>query len=220
MTRATRIAIALLILPGLMFAAAAAQAHPHAWIDLQVTLERDADGRITHMRHQWRFDPTYGQYLYDDAQQHQPGASAEQRLQGLAREIHANLAEYEWYSHVEAGEDPVAVKPAGPASMAREDDLLFLRFRLALEQPVDAAATPLHYQVYDPTYFIEILHEEAGGTRILAADGLIAADCHAERTRPRPDPAMVARAMALDYGASAEYDLGKHFAERITVRCG
>lgn len=220
MTRATRIAIALLILPGLMFAAAAAQAHPHAWIDLQVTLERDADGRITHMRHQWRFDPTYGQYLYDDAQQHQPGNSAEQRLQGLAREIHANLAEYDWYSHVEADDAPIAVKADGDPAMAREDDLLFLRFRLALEEPVDPALAPLRYRVYDPTYFIEILHEEAGGTRVLEADGVAAAACHAERTRPRPDPAMVARAMALDYGASVEYDLGKHFAERITVRCG
>ncbi len=194
-------------------------AHPHAWIDLAITLERDADGRITHMHHSWRFDPTYGQYLDEDAQEHQPGDTPEQRLQAMAREIHANLSEYHWYSHVEAGGEPIAVTPAGAATMAREDRTLSLRFRLALEQPVDPAVTPLHYKVYDPTYFIEILHQQPHGTRILGPGGLAAPGCRVELTQPRPDPAMVARAMALDYGATAEYDLGRHFAEQVRVRC-
>ncbi|WP_018138112.1 MULTISPECIES: DUF1007 family protein [unclassified Thioalkalivibrio] len=203
----------------LLLVSAPVQAHPHAWIDLEITLERDGEGRITHMLHRWRFDPTYGQYLYEDALAHQEGATEEEKLQALAREILGNLEEYEWYSHVEAGGRAVDVAAEPDPSMRMEDGLLFFRFRLALDEPVDVGSETLAYKVYDPTYFIELLHEEPAGTRIVEADGLAAAGCSAELERPRPDPQLVAKAMMLDYGATVDYDLGRHFAERVTVRC-
>lgn len=212
-------ALPALLLVALVLLPLVGQAHPHAWIDLRISFERDADGQITHMLHHWRFDPTYGQYLFDDAQEHQPGDTPEARLQGLATEILDNLAEYRWYSHVRAGDDAIAITAAAEPRMAMEDGLLQFRFRLELGQPVDPAAVPLEYQVYDPTYFIEILHQAPHGTRIVDAHGLVDANCEARLERPRPDPALVARAMALDYGATVEYDLGRHFAERVTLRC-
>ncbi|WP_028485044.1 DUF1007 family protein [Thioalkalivibrio sp. ALE17] len=215
---ASRIFPAILILMALLLPAAA-QAHPHAWIDLRVSFERDATGQITHMLHHWRFDPTYGQYLYDDAQEHQPGDTPEARLQGLAREILDNLDEYRWYSHLQVADDAIGIAAAAEPRMAMEDGLLHFRFRLELETPVDPAVAPLEYKVYDPTYFIEILHQEPHGTRIVDASGLVDATCQVRLERPRPDPAMVARAMALDYGASVDYDLGRYFAERVTLRC-
>jgi ABC-type uncharacterized transport system substrate-binding protein len=204
---------------GLVFAGALAQAHPHAWIDLEITLERDHQGRITHMLHRWRFDPTYGQYLYDDAQEHQEGTTSQARLQGLADEILDNLEEYDWYSHPVAGDREIGVRAAGSPAMHMAEDLLFFRFRLALEEPVDASAEPLQYKVYDPTYFIEVLHEQPVGTRIVEPDGRAARHCRAELERPRPDPSLVARAMALDYGTNVDYDLGRYFAEIVTVVC-
>ncbi len=215
---AGRIFPATLILMALLLPVAA-QAHPHAWIDLRVSFERDATGQITHMLHHWRFDPTYGQYLYDDAQEHQPGDTPEARLQGLAREILDNLDEYRWYSHLRVTDDTIGIAAAAEPRMAMQGGLLHFHFRLELETPVDPAAAPLEYQVYDPTYFTEILHQEAHGTRIIDAAGLVDATCQAQLERPRPDPALVARAMALDYGASVDYDLGRYFAERVTLRC-
>ncbi|WP_019625126.1 DUF1007 family protein [Thioalkalivibrio sp. ALJT] len=214
-----RILAAILILTALLLPAAV-QAHPHAWIDLRIDFQRDADGQLTHMLHHWRFDPTYGQYLYDDAQEHQPGETPEARLQALADEILDNLDEYRWYSHLQVEDERVDLAAAMEPRMTMEDDgLLHFRFRLQLQTPVDPAAEPLEYKVYDPTYFIEILHQEPHGTRIVDAAGLADATCRARLDRPRPDPAMVARALALDYGASVDYDLGRYFAERVTLRC-
>ncbi|WP_018871761.1 DUF1007 family protein [Thioalkalivibrio sp. ALJ16] len=213
-----RTVFAILTLTALLLPAIT-QAHPHAWIDLRIDFQRDADGQITHMLHHWRFDPTYGQYLYDDAQQHQSGDTPEARLQGLADEILDNLDEYAWYTHLRVADESLAIAAASDPSMEMDAGLLHFRFRLELERPVDPAATPLEYRIYDPTYFIEILHQEPHGTRILSASGLADATCRAELVRPRPDPALVARALALDYGASVDYDLGQHFAERVTVRC-
>lgn len=204
---------------GLVFAGALAQAHPHAWIDLEITLERDHQGRITHMLHRWRFDPTYGQYLYDDAQEHQEGTTSQARLQGLADEILDNLEEYDWYSHPVAGDREIGVRAVGSPVMHMAEDILSFRFRLALEEAVDASVERLQYKVYDPTYFIEVLHEQPVGTRIVEPDGRAARHCRAELERPRPDPSLVARAMVLDYGANVDYDLGRYFAEIVTVVC-
>lgn len=217
--RSSLYAILAMGLVWLLLASAPLQAHPHAWIDLEITLERDGEGRITHMLHRWRFDPTYGQYLYEDALAHQEGATEDEKLQALAREILDNLEEYQWYSHVEADGREIGVDAAPDPSMRMEEGLLFFRFRLALDEPVEVGSEHLEYKVYDPTYFIEILHEEPAGTRVVEADGLASADCRAQLERPRPDPQLVAKAMMLDYGASVDYDLGRHFAERVTVRC-
>ncbi|WP_018142263.1 DUF1007 family protein [Thioalkalivibrio sp. ALJ7] len=203
----------LVLLPGTL------QAHPHAWIDLEITFERDRDGQLTHMHHNWRFDPTYGQYLYDDAQEHQEGTTSEERLQALAAEILGNLDEYRWYSHIKAGDETIGIAAAEEPRMAMEEGLLHFRFRLELSQPVDPKARDLEYKVYDPTFFIEVLHREPHGIRVVDAAGLVDAACETRLERPRPDPAMVARAMALDYGASVDYDLGRHFAERVTLHC-
>lgn len=207
------------VLAALVLLPAGVQAHPHAWIDLRISFERDGEGQITHMLHHWRFDPTYGQYLYDDAQEHQSGDTPEARLQGLATEILDNLDEYRWYSHLEVAGEALGIAAAADPRMAMDAGLLHFRFRLELEQPVDPTDEPLAYRVYDPTYFIEILHQDPHGTEILDASGLVDATCQARLERPRPDPALVARALALDYGASVDYDLGRHFAERVTLRC-
>lgn len=209
----------ILIFMALGLLPVAVLAHPHAWIDLRISFERDANGQITHMLHHWRFDPTYGQYLFDDAQEHQPGDTPAVRLQGLAGEILDNLDEYRWYSHLQMADEAIEIAAAGNPRMAMEAGLLHFRFRLELAEPVDPAGAALEYKVYDPTYFIEILHQEPHGTRIVDASGLVHATCEARLERPRPDPAVLARAMALDSGASVDYDLGRYFAERVTVRC-
>ncbi|WP_019589912.1 MULTISPECIES: DUF1007 family protein [unclassified Thioalkalivibrio] len=191
-----------------------AAAHPHAWIDLEVDFERDANGQLVRMHHLWQFDPMYSEYLHEDALAHQEGDSDAERLNALAREILDNLEEYDWYTHFEAEGHAIEVRPEGEARMEKDGDTLEYRFTLALEGAPDPARTPVDYRVFDPTYFIEILHPDERPPRVRGAP-----ECEAEVDRPRPDPAMVARAMALDYGAEPEENLGRHFADRVTLRC-
>ncbi|AGA31933.1 protein of unknown function DUF1007 [Thioalkalivibrio nitratireducens DSM 14787] len=191
------------------------QAHPHAWIDLDIELEADTEDRVVAMAQTWVMDPLYSRYLYDDAMEQFEGDTPEAKLAGLGAEILDNLAEYDWYTDIRAGDHRIRARPDGGAELVLQDGRLRFRFRLALDQAVDPRARQLRYRIYDPTYFIEVLHDTDTPPRLELSTG----SCHMEVQKPRPDPVVVARALALDYGQTGEPDLGRHFAEHVTVRC-
>jgi ABC-type uncharacterized transport system substrate-binding protein len=195
--------------------AAPVQAHPHAWIDLEIQLEANAGDAVVVLDQTWIIDPIYSRYLYDDAMTQFEGDSPEEKLANLGAEILENLAEYDWYTELYADQTRILVYPEGSPELIMQDGQIRFRFRTRLAEPVDPRTHVLRYAIYDPTYFIELLHHAESPPRLSLSDGPCAMDV---RT-PRPDPAVVARALALDFNQTGEADLGRHFAERVTVRC-
>jgi ABC-type uncharacterized transport system substrate-binding protein len=195
--------------------ASPASAHPHAWIDLDILLEANSEDAVTVMEQTWIMDPVYSRYLQEDAMEQFEGATPEEKLANLGAEILGNLEEYDWYTELYAGDRRVPVRPDGKPSLWMQEGQLRFRFRARLAEPVDPRTQVLRYAIYDPTYFIEILHHEASPPRLQ----LSTVACRADIRRPRPDPAVVARALALDFNQTGEADLGRHFAERVTILC-
>ncbi len=193
-----------------------AGAHPHAWIDLDILLEANPQDEVIAIVQTWILDPTYSRYLHDDAMQQFTGSTPEERLAELGREIVDNLAEYHWYTEVYADERRIGAEPDGaPPEVTLEDRQLHLRFRLVLTEAVPVQSQTLRYAIYDPTYFVEVLHAPQAPPRLTLNQGL----CRVDIRKPRPDPTIVAKALALDFNQTGSADLGRHFAEQITVHC-
>ena len=190
-------------------------AHPHAWIDVVVVFVTDPNDEVTAMEQTWIIDPTYSRYLHDDAMQQFEGATPEEKLANLGVEILDNLGEYHWYTEIHADDRGIAVQPEGLPQLVMHDRQIRFQFRLTLSEPVNPRTQTLRYAVYDPTYFIEVLHEPATPPRLELSTG----PCRLDILKPRPDPMIVARALALDYNQTGEADLGRHFAEQITAHC-
>jgi ABC-type uncharacterized transport system substrate-binding protein len=91
-----------------------------------------------------------------------------------------------------------------------------MTFTLRLAEPVDPAKDHLTYAVYDPSYYIEILHIEAPDAITLMG---ATERCSHELIRPNPAAEAVALAAALDQAATAEQGFGALFAERVHIRC-
>ena len=195
--------------------AAQAIAHPHAWIDIVIVFETNPEDEVTGIAQTWIIDPTYSRYLHDDAMEQFEGATPEEKLANLGAEILDNLGEYHWYTEVHADDRGIAVRPEGPAELVMRDRQIRFQFRLRLAEPVDSRTQTLRYAIYDPTYFIEVLHEPATPPRLELSTG----PCRLDILKPRPDPMIVARALALDYNQTGEADLGRHFAEKVTAHC-
>jgi ABC-type uncharacterized transport system substrate-binding protein len=198
-----------------LWSAPQAIAHPHAWIDVVVVFETNSKDEVTAMAQTWIIDPTYSRYLHDDAMAQFEGATPEEKLANLGAEILDNLGEYHWYTEVHADERGIAVRPEGPPELVMRDRQIRFQFRLTLAEPVDPRTQTLRYAVYDPTYFIEVLHEPTTAPRLELTTG----PCRLDIVKPRPDPMVVARALALDYNQTGEADLGRHFAEKVTAHC-
>jgi ABC-type uncharacterized transport system substrate-binding protein len=213
--RARTVAWLLTILCLWLWFAPQAIAHPHAWIDVVVVFETTPEGEVTAMEQTWIFDPTYSRYLHDDALSQFEGATPEEKLANLGAEILDNLTEYHWYTEVQADDRGIAVRPKEPPELVMHDRQLRFQFRLTLAEPVDPRTQTLRYTIYDPTYFIEVLHEPATPPLLELRTG----PCRMDILKPRPDPMIVARALALDYNQTGEADLGRHFAETVTAHC-
>lgn len=196
-------------------AAAPSMAHPHAWIDMIIVLQTNANGKVDAIDQTWVIDPTYSRYLYDDAMEQFEGTTPDEKLANLGAEILENLAEYHWYTEVHADDQSITVQPEGESRLFQENRQIHFQFRLLLDVAVDPRTSRLRYAIYDPTYFIEVLHDPATPPRFESDAG----NCRLEIRRPRPDPVIVAKALALDFNQTGDADLGHHFAETVTAYC-
>lgn len=190
--------------------ASPALAHPHAWIDTSEEVVFDAQGRVVAIRERWLFDE-----FYTAATVKFSGKG--NNVAALIDKIMHNLSEWNYFTRVYL--DGHEVKLGNPLTQAGEMDghRLVMTFEVPLEKPVAPDKAVLTYAVYDPTYYIEMLHAEISHPVTLS--GGAPTGCTARVVQPNPDPKAVARAAALDQTQSGGNGLGVNFAETVEIRC-
>ncbi|MBR9902469.1 MAG: DUF1007 family protein [Gammaproteobacteria bacterium] len=196
-----------------------AHAHPHGWIDLSVRVITDDQGVVSGLHQTWRMDPFYSLVVFEELQQVE-GASLEQGLDQLGKEIRDNLAAQHYLTEVRINGERQALGEVSEYTAMERDGRLTFMFILPLETPQPLTDALLSYQVFDPTYYIEVVHEEAGGQP--RDDALILHGepaCELAILPADPDPELVMQAALLDKDESGEPGLGRYFAETGQVDC-
>ncbi|QFU02198.1 hypothetical protein FIU83_11145 [Halomonas sp. THAF5a] len=194
-------------------------AHPHGWVDVSVRVQVDERGRVEALQQRWRLDPFYSLLLLEELQSAEGDAPMEARLDQLGVEIRHNLAPQHYFTHVTQDGEAVALGEVEHFTTLARDDRVELMFRLPLAEPLPLGQAPMRYRIYDPTYYLEVLHEAEGDTPRPDALEVTGADCEARIIAAEPDPARVAEAARLDRDAQAPEGLGRFFAETGEVRC-
>ena len=196
-----------------------AYAHPHGWIDLSVRLITNDEGMLTGLHQTWRMDPFYSLVVFEELQQVED-ASLEQGLDQLGKEIRDNLAGQHYLTDVRIDDAPQALGEVSEYTALERDGRLTFMFILPLETPQPLAGSLLSYQVFDPTYYIEVVHEEQDGEP--RDDALILhgePNCELSILAADPDPERVMQAALLDKDESGEPGLGRFFAETGQADC-
>jgi len=216
---AARILAPLALLATLAAASQPARAHPHAWIDVMVKVLFDDKHRMYGLEETWIFDPLYTAFVLEGNMRgkdknRKPDQAA---IDGVSKENLKNIKDYNYLTVVES--NGVKAGYAGTRDLAGSfvKDRLRMTFTLLLDKPLDPAAAPVEYMVFDPTYYIEMLHAESAGAIALSG---AAPGCRHTLTPPKPNPDAVALAASMDRTQSAGDGLGQLFAERVTIRCG
>lgn len=191
-----------------------AHAHPHAFIDIRIVVLFDEDGRAVGLRQHWLFDPFYTAFAVEGLPQNDSGGPRADVLAELMEVNMGNLKPYDYFTRVEANGSAMPFAGVSELSTGMRDGRLEMSFLLSFAAPT--AAPSLRYAVFDPTYYIEVLHAEADDAiRLVDAP----AGCSSRLQPPAPNPEMVALAYSLDRTESAGDTLGRHFAEWVTVAC-
>jgi len=210
---ARRLGLAAFLLLG--WPVASAVAHPHSWIDIEVELQFAKDGKLAALKQFWIFDEAYTAYTVPTPKNGR-GKPDPARMAAAAQQMMTNLKEYGYFTRIEyAGKRLDAGEAKEPVAELRASRLV-VSFVLPLAAPADLRRAPLVYAVFDPTYFIEMVHVDAKAIRLVGAP----ADCTAKLRPPQPDPAVAARASALGPTQTGGDTLGQEFAEKVSVRCG
>lgn len=206
------------VLLWLLLAPVLALAHPHAWIDLRTRLVADGAGQVTGLRQHWEIDPLYSLMLMEEfGPAGDDGARAE-GLERLAETMLGNMAEFDYMTRLTVDGERVAWGGVEDIRLTVDDasDALHFRFTLMLGEPVDLEGRELEYAVYDPTYYIEILHD--GGNAI--ETGALGSECSVRVREPDPPESLVGRMARIDRNDSpVEEGIGERFAERVRIGC-
>lgn len=192
------------------------QAHPHAWIDMRTAMVFDDRGRVAALRVDWLFDEIYSLYSTEELDDDGDGRPDDDRLVDFVAGAIERLEEYGYFSVVQVGERQAGYGPVTEFDGSMQGDRLLMRFTVPLAEAVDPRAAAVSYAVYDPTFYIEILHEQADP---VALEGAAPADCGFELRPPEPDEEIVSFAASLDRTQSGGDGLGVHFAEWVSLSC-
>ncbi|MYL22950.1 DUF1007 family protein [Halomonas alkaliantarctica] len=194
-------------------------AHPHGWVDISVQVVTDEEGHATALHQTWRMDPFYSLVVFEELSQG-GAASLDAGLDQLGHEIRDNLAGQHYFTEVRLNGERLALAEVADYTALRREGRLHFMFRLPLAEPAALEGRELTYQIFDPTYYLEVVHEaEDNQVRDTALTLRGELDC-ALRVEPAdPDPEVVMQAALLDRDETGEPGLGRYFAETGVVAC-
>ena len=193
-----------------------AKAHPHAWIDVTVTVLLDDDGRVRGLHQTWLFDDFYSAFVMEGAMTIGGGKVSQEALDSLLAENMGNLAEYDYFTEVASGENQLEMAPPINATTQLVGNRLQMAFEVPLASAITANDIPFNYRIYDPTFYVEMVHAETDDN-VTFSDA--SAPCTAVITEPNPDPEKFLFASSLDQSEQGYDGLGRYFAEVVTVTC-
>lgn len=192
-------------------------AHPHVWADVKVQVLFDDKGQVHALHQYWLFDDYYSAFVISGADMNKDGKPDQAALDEVLAENMKNLKEYNYFSRAWSGD--VRIETGEPSDLATgvSGNRLQMSFVLPLAEPVAANDLPFRYAIFDPTYYIEMVHAESEDavTLVSAPEA-----CKSEIRQPNPNPEQVSLAASLDRTQSAGDTLGLFFAETVYVTCG
>ena len=206
----------LRILPvAIVFWVGTAQGHPHAWIDLRASLVFDDGGDLLALRQEWIFDPTYSHLLLEDMDASEPGLDLDEALEKMASRMLDSLRDYDYFTEISRNETRMEIAKARHEELVWHQRRLTLRFELPLDPMRPDRKQPLQYRVYDPSYWIEVLHDPGDVIYLEGGQG-----CEARIEPARPEGWMIAYAATLNRDQRAPIEnLGRSFAETVSIHC-
>jgi len=194
----------------------AALAHPHAWIDYRTKIVMDDMGKMTALKEHWIFDEYYTEFAIKDFDPNKNGKLDHEELMALGEDNLKNLKDFGYYTELKSDGKKIAPKPPSEINSYLVNGHIALDFTLLLSEPVDPAKHKITYRIYDPSYYVSMLHDKK---EAIAFEGKKAASCQHELTTPKPDIMKINFAASIDKNGQAPDELGSFFAQKVTITC-
>ncbi|WP_380183752.1 DUF1007 family protein [Kalamiella sp. sgz302252] len=192
-----------------------AWSHPHSFIAMQATAVHK-DNELTGLKMRWVMDEITSADLLYDAGKAKPDSVIWKKL---AAEVMANVLGQHYFTEFWHQGKPVKFGNLPPEyRLLREGNKAVLEFILPLGEPQPLAGQRYTFSVFDPTYFVDMTF---AGEKSLHLPDELARQCRFTLKTPNPDAALQSYALSLDKADAppADMDLGRQFAQTVTLQC-
>ena len=133
----------------------AAEAHPHVFVDVRTEIVFDGEGRITALRHVWRFDDAFSAFASQGLDTNGDGILSVEELQPLAKVNIDSLKDYDYFTILRSAGKRTGFRIPTEYWLQSADGYLTLFYTLPLMQPVKPDKDGVTIEVYDPSYFVD-----------------------------------------------------------------
>ncbi|WP_044172332.1 DUF1007 family protein [Phytobacter massiliensis] len=192
-----------------------ALAHPHSFIRLQTQVVSE-DNQFVALKMRWTMDEITSADLLYDAGDARPGDEVWKKL---AAEVMANVLGQHYFTEVWHNGQRVKFKNR-PAEygMSREEHQAVLTFVLPLATPQPLAGQTYVISTFDPSYYVDMSYEEDKDASLPPALSTV---CKLAVHTPTPNEETLSFAQSLDKedAPPEDMDLGKQFAQKVTLQC-
>jgi len=185
-------------------------------IDYQTKIVLDGTGQMTALKEHWVFDEYYTEFALKDFVSDKGTKLDHDKLMDLAEDNLKNLKDFDYFTKIESDGVKKAVKTPSEINSYLANGHIVLDFTLTLAAPLDTVRHKITYRIYDPSYYVSMLHTEKDPITI---EGAKAAACEHKLETPKPDIRKVNLASAIDKNGQAPDELGSFFAQKVTISC-
>lgn len=192
-----------------------AAAHPHSFISLKTEVVAD-DAQISGLKMRWTMDEITSADLLYDAGNAKPG---DEIWKTLAAEVMANVLGQHYFTEFwHNGQKVKFLNRPTTYGMERDGHQAVLTFILPLAQPQPLAGQKYTFSTFDPSYYVDMSYAEDRDATLPAA---LQKRCSIAVHTPSPSDETRNFAIALDKDDAPpeDMDLGKQFAQQVTVQC-
>ena len=145
-----------------------ALAHPHVWVDAISEIVFDSSGRITAIKHHWRFDEDFSAFAIQGLDLDGDGQYSKAELEPLAEVNVTSLREFDFFTFMYVGDKPTAFAKPTNYWLDLDDGFLTLHYTLPVAKPFKPNE-PTVLEVYDPEYFVAFEIPAAEAVRMVGA---------------------------------------------------
>ncbi|WP_145536104.1 DUF1007 family protein [Yersinia thracica] len=207
--------ITLLLTGGALIYSQLALAHPHSFIDMDASFVSEKQALVG-IKMVWTMDEITSADLLYDAEN---AKSDSEIWKKLAAEVMANVLGQHYFTDIYRDGKPVKYKNLPTEyHLSRKGHQAVLEFILPLAEPQPLVGKPFIISTYDPTYFVDMTYD---GNKAVRLSAEMAKSCKLTLFTPNPNASLQAYALSLDKSDSPgeDMELGKQFAQRVTVQC-
>ena len=188
--------------------------HPHMWIDLFTKIVINEKGLVTSINQKWLFGEFFSASLIDDIVKNKKGINKE--IKEEISKILVNLEEYDYFTNIKVDNIKSRIGKVNKFNAGIEDTRIWIEFDVPLIKPVNIQTKNLTYSIFDPTYYIEMLHLEDAKINFI---GNKPNNCSANIIQPNPTEEAIILSKSPTIDVTPDKSIGKLFAELIYISC-